>query len=108
METQMRMQSAHDIALTRKRQHQIKVTRFRILAKRDRVEPNFTKTEPISKSKVFEELRAGIAAIGRHRKGSHALRTYKVEPSTLPEDDTPRAPKTRFRRSDNRLTARVR
>jgi putative transcriptional regulator len=38
-----------------------------------------------SKRNLFDELMNGVAAIKAHRTGKITLRSYKLEPRTLPE-----------------------
>jgi addiction module HigA family antidote len=71
METLMRMQSEYDIVQARKRQHRIKVSRYRGVRSR---------LAPQSKRKLFDELISGVAAFKRHREGELILRATKIEP----------------------------
>jgi putative transcriptional regulator len=42
----------------------------------------------MAKRRIFDEMMEGVAAMKSHRKGKLTLRSYKVEPETLPKVDS--------------------
>ena len=42
----------------------------------------------MAKRKIFAELMEGVSAMKGHREGKLTLRSYKIEPATLPKVDS--------------------
>ena len=51
----------------------------------------------MAKRRIFDEMMEGVAAMKSHREGKLTLRSYKVEPETLPKVDSKLIKDTRKR-----------